>query len=122
MLLWGLSPGLDLLDHEEGLENPFLIFLFDFFLQALLDLELVEDHTGDVTGLLFDLGLVKGLLELDEALHLHIEALNLEVDLEVQVWDGALLHQLDNIDIVLNAGLEVGDLIFELLLLYLYDI
>ena len=94
----------------------------DFLLKIFLDLKLVEDHTGDVTGLLFDLGLVKGLLELDEALHLHVEALNFDIDLEVQVWDRALLHQLDNIDIVLNAGLEVGDLIFELLLLYLYDI
>lgn len=120
--LYSLRSSLDLLDHEKSLENSLLILSLDFFLKIFLDLKLVEDHTGDVTGLIMNLAPVKSILKLNEAFHLHVECLDLQVHLEVEIWDVTLLNQLYNIDVVLNASLQGNYVIFEFLLLYLCHI
>ena len=85
-------------------------------------MKLVEDHIGDVTGLILDLCLIVGILELYQALHFHVEPLDLEVNMAIEVRDRALLHKLNDIDVVLNARFQIDDFIFQLLLLNLCNI
>ena len=57
-------------------------------------------------------------MKIDEALHLLVESFDLDAYLGVKIWDSALLDQFDDVDVTLDARLEVGDLILQLLLFY----
>jgi hypothetical protein len=55
-------------------------------------------------------------LKINEAFHLLVESLDLNVNLNVEVWYGALLNHFDDIDVTLNAGFEIYDLVSHFLL------
>jgi len=55
-------------------------------------------------------------LKIDEAFHLLVESLDFDVNLEVKVWDCALLNHFDDINVTLNAGFEINDLVLHFLL------
>jgi hypothetical protein len=51
--------------------------------------------------------LIERVLELDEALHLLVESFDLEVHLSVKIWDGTSFDKFNDIDITLNARLQI---------------
>ena len=55
-------------------------------------------------------------MKIDEAFHLLVESLDFDVNLEVKVGDGALLDHFDDINVTLNAGFEINNLVLHFLL------
>jgi hypothetical protein len=53
----------------------------------------------------------KIILQLNEAFHFLVEALDLEVDLLGKVGDGAALDHLDDRNIILDARLQIIDFV-----------
>jgi hypothetical protein len=122
-LLWNrglfldLSSVLDILDHHESLKHFFLVLSVHFSLKVFLNLNLLKDQTCDVTALnLWLSALIIFSLKIDEAFHLLVESLDFDVNLEVKVWDGALLNHFDDINVTLNAGFEIYNLVLHFLL------